>query len=99
MKQIKELLVSLLNLIGMAVWVEAKTVSPNCTYYFGPFITEKEASLAKEGYVEDLESEKAQSIQVTIKRFRPHNLTVIEDGEQYQSYPKMRIMKRPSVLS
>jgi hypothetical protein len=99
MQQIKELLINLLSILGLAVWIEVKTDSPTCIYYFGPFITEKEASSAQEGYVEDLKSEKAQNIQVTIKRFRPHNLTIFEESEQYQSYLKMQGFKRPGVLS
>lgn len=99
MQQLKELLIALLNFLGLAVWVEVKTDSPNCTYYFGPFLTQKEASLEQEGYVADLKSEKAQISQIMIKRLRPQNLTVVEGSESSQSYGKMPSFKRPSVLS
>jgi hypothetical protein len=62
-----------------AWWVEIKTEAPTCTYYFGPFDVEAEAELAKRGYVEDLEQEKAQDIQVTVMHCnKPEPLTVFD---------------------
>lgn len=77
----KDVLANLLNKLGLAWWVEVVTGNPRCTYYFGPFTSEKEADQAKSGYVEDLEQEKAQGIIVSIKRCKPTKLTVYEDPE------------------
>lgn len=57
-------------------WVEVTTAQPRCTYYFGPFERSKEASTASPGYIEDLEGEGAQGIQVSIKRCSPEVLTI-----------------------
>ena len=75
----KELLISLLNFFGLAWWVEVVTATPRCTYYFGPFMTAAEANTAKVGYIEDLEHEGAQGINVVVKRCKPGNLTIAED--------------------
>lgn len=75
----KELLTSLLDLFGFAWWVEVKTETPACTYYFGPFLSANAAAKAKPGYVEDLEQEGAQGIKVGLKRFKPAKLTVADD--------------------
>ncbi len=75
----KELLISLLNFFGLAWWVEVKTASPRCIYYFGPFMTAQEAQAAQTGYVEDIENEDAQGISVSIQRCKPVNLTVADD--------------------
>lgn len=79
----KELFTSLLNLVGLAWWVEVKTETPHCTYYFGPFGGAKAAEASKAGYVADLEQEGAQGISVSVKRCKPVKLTVSDDlGEQ-----------------
>jgi len=78
-KQMKELLISLLNFFGLAWWVEVKTSTPRCIYYFGPFMRAKEAEAAKAGYIEDIENEGAQGIKVLIQRCKPIDLTVAED--------------------
>lgn len=76
----QEFLTNLLNLSGLAWWVEIKTENPACTYYFGPFATDQAALNAKSGYIEDLENEGAQSIQVKIQRCKqPSELTVSHD--------------------
>ncbi|AFZ07342.1 protein of unknown function DUF1816 [Oscillatoria nigro-viridis PCC 7112] len=75
----KEFLISLLNFFGLAWWVEVKTSAPRCIYYFGPFLTEKEAESAKAGYVEDIENEGAEGVSVSIYRCKPITLTVAED--------------------
>ena len=74
----KELLISLLNAFGFAFWVEILTETPNCTYYFGPFISQQQAQASKSGYLEDLEAEGAQGIKVKIKRCKPNTLTIAE---------------------
>ncbi|MEM9004620.1 MAG: DUF1816 domain-containing protein [Cyanobacteria bacterium P01_F01_bin.86] len=64
---------------GKAWWVEVKTGTPACTYYFGPFEVEGEAETAKKGYVEDLELEGAQQVQATVLYCkRPQSLTVYD---------------------
>ena len=60
-------------------WVEIVTDSPHCTYYFGPFDTDKEASSNTPGYIEDLESEGAKRVSIRIKRCQPSDLTICED--------------------
>jgi hypothetical protein len=75
----KELLTNLFNFFGLAWWVEIVTANPHCTYYFGPFLTAKEAEAEKDGYIEDLESENAQSIKFEILRCKPRQLTVEDE--------------------
>ena len=77
----KEILIGILNSIGWAYWVKIETKKPSCTYYFGPFISFKEAELAKLGYVEDLNQEGAADITTKISRCKPTELTVIRDRE------------------
>lgn len=85
----KELLINLLNFFGLAWWVEIVTATPRCTYYFGPFLTAKEATAEKIGYMEDLESEGAQGLSVTIKRCKPSKLTIMDETEKVsQSLPR-----------
>ena len=78
---VKELLISILESLGLAWWVEIVTDNPKCTYYFGPFLKECEAEAAKAGYLEDLEQEGATNIRCTVKRDKPDNLTIYEDRE------------------
>jgi len=81
----KEVLIKILDFMGLACWVEIVTDSPRCTYYFGPFVSEQEAHAAKSGYVEDLENEGAQGISVTVRRCKPTNLTIFDElGEQIE---------------
>ena len=68
----KELLIGSLEVLGLAYWVEIVTKEPNCTYYFGPFLSQQGAKAAQQGYLEDLNSEAAQGIAVTIKRCKPN---------------------------
>ena len=72
---------NILHFIGQAWWVKITTERPNCTYYFGPFITMNEADTSKAGYVEDLEGESATGIHVSIERCQPDHLTVDHTGE------------------
>jgi hypothetical protein len=91
----KEVVIKILQLLGLAFWVEIVTDNPRCTYYFGPFLSEKEASEAKSGYVEDLESEGAQGIVVKIKRCKPSNLTIFdEQGEEIEYSPMPTTLSR-----
>jgi len=60
-------------------WVEIKTTSPSCTYYFGDFDNLREAKKFCPGYIEDLQSEGARGIKVRIKRCEPQLLTICEE--------------------
>ncbi|MBD1939621.1 DUF1816 domain-containing protein [Microcoleus sp. FACHB-68] len=78
-KQIEEIFTVCLEKLELAWWVEIITCQPACTYYFGPFITAKDAELSQNGYIEDLEQEKAQGIAVKIKQCQPMDLTICQD--------------------
>jgi len=80
-----EVLTTALNALGLAWWVEIITDSPRCTYYFGPFVTEAEATAAKPGYIEDLENENAQGIRVVVKRCKPVKLTIFDETDDFLS--------------
>ncbi|MBV5259655.1 DUF1816 domain-containing protein [Synechococcus moorigangaii CMS01] len=82
----KELLLKLIETVGRAHWLEITTEQPECTYYFGPYLSRKEAEAAKPGFLEDLTSEGAQNIQVTFKRCRtPKELTIFDDSGSKKS--------------
>jgi hypothetical protein len=81
----KEVLIKLLQILGWAYWVEITTDNPSCTYYFGPFLSEKDAQVAKGGYIEDLNNEGAEGISVSIKRCKPSDLTIFDEGEERRS--------------
>ena len=78
----KEILTGILNALGRACWVKIETKQPSCTYYFGPFLSVKEAKSAQVGYLEDLAQEGAVGIAVEIKRCKPTELTVIKEKEE-----------------
>lgn len=92
----KELLIDLLNFFGLAFWVEIITQDPSCTYYFGPFLTAKEAHSAKVGYVEDIETEGANTHAVSVRRCKPSRLTVAEDLEKTINYPTIPVFNPQS---
>lgn len=81
----KETLLSFLEFLGLAWWVEVVTDTPRCTYYFGPFVNAKEAQAAQAGYTEDLEQEGAKGIRVEIKRCKPTRLTVVDEDEEVEA--------------
>lgn len=85
----KELLIKILDIFGLAFWIEVVTDTPSCVYYFGPFLSKKEAEAAKIGYIEDLHSEGAQITKVQVKRCKtnPKQLTIFEDKEDWLSLP------------
>jgi Domain of unknown function (DUF1816) len=60
-------------------WIEVFTAHPSCIYYFGPFISQKEADLAQEGYLEDLRSEGARIVSVRTQLCQPRKLTIYEN--------------------
>lgn len=67
------------NQLGLAWWVEINTSVPHCTYYFGPFDSEREAQFHRNGYVEDLYEEKARGIVAIVKQCCPDVLTIVHD--------------------
>ena len=80
---LKEFFTNIFQNLGWAWWVEIVTQTPRCTYYFGPFLSLKEANIAKAGYIQDLDQEGAQGIVVNVKRCKPVNLTISEElGER-----------------
>jgi hypothetical protein len=79
---LKELILNVLHLLGLAWWVELKTELPRCVYYFGPFISAQEAKDAQSGYVEDLKEEKAEGITVVVRRCKPTALTIFDEPEE-----------------
>ncbi|WP_416673841.1 DUF1816 domain-containing protein [Egbenema bharatensis] len=81
----KELWIRILEFFGLAWWVEVATESPRCTYYFGPFLTAKEAQATQSGYIEDLEQEGAKGIRVEVKRCKPKELTIEETADDVKS--------------
>ena len=83
---IQDIWSSVLNTIGQAWWVEISTERPHCTYYFGPFASAVEADTAKAGYIEDLEGEFAQGIQVAIKRCKPVQMTIDYEAADRDTY-------------
>ena len=85
-RKMREILTKIFNFLGFAYWVEIVTKRPQCTYYFGPFLDRKEATIAQSGYIEDLNNEGAREIRVTIKRFKPNNLTIYQDVEEKSKF-------------
>ncbi|HEY9637212.1 MAG TPA: DUF1816 domain-containing protein [Coleofasciculaceae cyanobacterium] len=75
----EEFFTSYLEMTGKAWWVEIVTKKPDCTYYFGPFVSHREAQLAQLGYIEDLEQERPQLIAIDIKQCQPKELTIFEN--------------------
>jgi len=75
----EEILMSYLEKVGMAWWVEIVTKKPDCKYYFGPFASHREAQLSQLGYIEDLERERPQLIAIEIKQCQPKELTIFEE--------------------
>lgn len=55
-------------------WIEILTNSPNYLYYFGPFDSYWEAEWSKNGYIKDLEEEKAIIVDVEINQCEPKRL-------------------------
>jgi Domain of unknown function (DUF1816) len=67
---------NLLDRLSLAWWVKITTAQPHCIYYFGPFASAGAADKSKVGYIEDLEHELAQGIEVAIERCQPDELTI-----------------------
>lgn len=77
-KVAKQIIVSLKDMFVSRWWVEISTSEPKCKYYFGPFLTKKEASAMQWGYIEDLEDEGTKGIDTSIRRCQPTCLTQYE---------------------
>lgn len=75
----EEILANYLAAMGVAWWLEVITEEPKCIYYFGPFSSSYVAEALSNGYIEDLEQEKAQITNVDIKRGQPKQLTIFEN--------------------
>jgi Domain of unknown function (DUF1816) len=72
-----------LNAYCQAWWIEVFTAQPKCTYYFGPFAGAEEAYLASKGFIEDLECESAQGIEIKIDRHcQPEQLTIEHEMDE-----------------
>ncbi|EDX84054.1 conserved domain protein [Synechococcus sp. PCC 7335] len=56
-------------------WIKVQTQIPECTYYFGPFESRKEAEFSQMGYVDDLTQEGAQNVSVALEKTHPTTLT------------------------
>ena len=91
--EMKEFLISLLEMFGLAYWVEIKTDYPRCTYYFGPFLAKDEAEVAQAGYEEDLKTEGAQGIKLHIKRCKPKDLTIFEEKEESKLLNPLKVLR------
>lgn len=72
-------LISVLEKLRLALWVEIVTEQPRCTYYFGPFACAEPAKQAVSGYIEDLKQESAQIVTVAFKRIQPMEITIEDD--------------------
>ena len=92
---IQEIWLDLLQFFGLAWWIEIVTERPNCTYYFGPFASAKEAKVHKPGYVEDLEREAAEGFHVRIKRCKPLQITIDCEPTQSSDYYLPQGIKSP----
>ncbi|HBQ99982.1 MULTISPECIES: DUF1816 domain-containing protein [unclassified Roseofilum] len=79
MNNVQDLLVNTQNFLGFAYWIEIKTQTPSCTYYFGPFQSIEEAEEVQHGYEEDLKAEAAEGISTLIKQCKPEALTISGD--------------------
>ena len=79
---------SYLENMGQAWWVEIVTKKPDCTYYFGPFASHREAQLSQLGYIEDLERERPKLIAIEIKQCQPKELTIFEDKKEEEKINK-----------
>ncbi len=73
---LEELLLQVLEIVGLACWIEIETLNPNYIYYFGPFLNLEQAKAAEAIYIEDLTQENAICKRIEIKLCRPKSLTV-----------------------
>lgn len=95
----KEVLIKILEFLGLACWIEVSTETPKCTYYFGPFLTKKEAQLEQDGYIEDLNHENAKGISAQIRRFKPTELTIFSELESEETSTRASFFRLTRQLS
>ena len=57
-------------------WIEILTSNPDYIYYFGAFDSCWEAEQSKSIYIQDLEEEKAEIVEVEIEQCQPRELTI-----------------------
>ncbi|MBE9221164.1 DUF1816 domain-containing protein [Cyanobacterium stanieri LEGE 03274] len=94
----KELLIQILNFFGWACWLKVTTENPRCTYYFGPFLTQKEARENQQGYIDDLLEEGAKEIKISIRRFKPTELTIFDDlADLNNASQRVKVSGQPSL--
>jgi hypothetical protein len=77
---------SRLDRFGKAWWVEITTTNPRINYYFGPFISAKEAGIAQPSYMEAIEHKGEQIQGVRIQQYKPTFLPSV-NREAAQSCP------------
>ncbi len=75
-ERIEDVFTSYLEKLGLAWWLEIVTDRPPCTYYFGPFLSAKEAEVACSGFLDDLKQEGVEGIAFEIKQCQPLALTI-----------------------
>lgn len=61
-------------------WIEILVDNPACLYYFGAFNNYLEAHLNKVSYVQDLEEEGAELVDIRVRVQRPEQLTINLDN-------------------
>lgn len=90
----EDFILSILEFLGQAWWIELKTESPKCTYYFGPFVSKRGAEKHQSGYIEDLEGEGATIVFLEIKRCKP---TILTDYDETEDENQASDQKFPSL--
>jgi len=88
---LQDFLTGILQKLGWAWWVQIQTTQPECTYYFGPFMTETEAKNHTAGYTEDLEKEGAKGIKIQVRRCNPHPDHLTIEGKHNGLAPVLAI--------
>ena len=56
------------NKLGLAWWAKVDTVTPNATYWYGPFLTKRSLRENLDPFIDDLKAEKATGIKHSIVR-------------------------------
>ncbi len=58
-----EFILLLCNLLGIAWWAKIKTIGPNATYWYGPFISNKRLKRSLKDFLSEISEENPASIQ------------------------------------
>ena len=64
----KKLIRNFGNKLGLAWWAKIETDQPNCTYWFGPFITKRSLKENISSFIDDLSSEGSKNIRHSLVR-------------------------------